>query len=110
MKGEEIKAHFEDAPVGDSQILPGEINGVKFDLFCLKEPDYVMTLMFTYGSLHTHQNKKESVRTDHKGKFLKMFKYMEVIANHYNYWGAVDDHDAYKHDCGTKNGFILEDT
>ena len=36
VKGEEIKAHFEDAPVGDSQRLPGKINGVKFDLFCLK--------------------------------------------------------------------------
>ena len=43
MKGEEIKAHFEDAPVGDSQILSGEINGVEFDLFFLKDPDYVIT-------------------------------------------------------------------
>ena len=33
VKGEEIKAHFEDAPVGDSQIFPGEINGVKFEIF-----------------------------------------------------------------------------
>ena len=49
VKGEEIKAHFEDAPVGDSKIFPGEINGVKFDLFCLKYPDYVMKLISTYG-------------------------------------------------------------
>ena len=69
-----------------------------------------MTLMSTYGSLHTLPNQKESVRTDDKGKWLKTLKYTEVIANHYNYWGAVDDHDAYQHDCGTKNGFILEDT
>ena len=48
VKGEETKAHFEDAPVGDIQRLPGEINGVKFDLFCLKEPEYVMTLVSTY--------------------------------------------------------------
>ena len=66
MKGEEIKAHFEDAPVGDSQRLHGKINGVKFYLFFLKELYYVMTLISTYGSLHTHPNQKESVRTDDK--------------------------------------------
>ena len=52
-------------------ISPGKINGVKFDLFCLKEPDYVMKLMSTYVSLHTHPNQKESVRTDDKGIFSK---------------------------------------
>ena len=71
VNGEEIKAHFEDAPVGDIQIFPGTINGVKFYLFCLKDPDYVMTLMSGYGSLHTNPNQKESVRTDDKGEFYK---------------------------------------
>ena len=83
---------------------------MKFDLFCLKEPDYVMTLISTYGSLHTHPNQKESVRTDDKGKLIKTFKYTEVIANHYNYRGAVDEHNAYRHDCGTKHGLSLEET
>ena len=36
MKVEETKSHFEDALVGDIQIFPGKINGLKFDLFCLK--------------------------------------------------------------------------
>ena len=36
VKVREIKAHFEDAPVGDIQRFPGVINGVKFDLFSLK--------------------------------------------------------------------------
>ena len=39
VKGEVIKSHFEDAPVGDSQIFPGKINGVTFDIFCLKDLD-----------------------------------------------------------------------
>ena len=34
VKGDNIKAHFEDATVCDSQRLLGKINGVKFDLFC----------------------------------------------------------------------------
>ena len=43
VKVREIKAHFQDAPIGDIQILPSVINGVKFDLFFFKEPDFVMT-------------------------------------------------------------------
>ena len=69
-----------------------------------------MTLMSTHGSLHTHPNKQESVRTDDKGNFLKTFKYMEVIANHYNYRGAVDEKKAYQRHCGTKHGLSLEET
>ena len=69
-----------------------------------------MTLIYTYGSLQTHPNQKESVRADDKGKFLKIFKYMEVIGNHYNYRGAVDEHNTYWRGCGNKHGLILEET
>ena len=62
-----------------------------------------MKAMSTYGSLHTHPNQKESVRTDDEGKLLKTFKYTEVIVNHYNYRGAVDEHNTYWYDCGTKH-------
>ena len=30
---------------------PGMIDGVKFDIFVMKEPDYVMMLMSAYGCL-----------------------------------------------------------
>ena len=33
-----------------------------------------------------------------------------MIAKHYNYRGAVDEHNIYWHDCGTKHGLILEET
>ena len=68
-----------------------------------------MTLISTYGSLHTHPNKKESFRTDDKGKVLRTFKYKELIANHYNYRGTVDGHNAYQHDCGTKHRLSFEE-
>jgi len=68
-----------------------------------------MTLMSTSESLHIHPNQKESTRTDDKGKLLKTLKYTEVIANHYNYRGAVDEHNANRHDCGTKHGLSLEE-
>ena len=68
-----------------------------------------MTLMSIYGSLLTHTNQNESVRTDDKRKLLKTFKYTEVVSNHYNYCGAVDEHNAYRHGCGKKHGLSLEE-
>ena len=69
-----------------------------------------MTLMSTYGSFHTHPNQKEIVRTDDKGKLLKTFNYEKVVVEHYNYCGAVDEHNAYWHDCGENHVFVLEET
>ena len=69
-----------------------------------------MTLMSTYVSLHTHPNQKESVGMYDKGKFLKTFKYTEVIENHYNDLDAVDEHNTFRNYCGTKYGLSLEDT
>ena len=43
-------------------------------------------------------------------ELLKMFKYTEVIADHYTYPGAVDEHNAYRHHCETKHGLSLEET
>ena len=82
---------------------------MKFDLFFLKEPDCVLTLISTYGSLHTHPNQNESVRTDYKVKLQKTFKYTEVIKNHFSYRGAVGEHNSYWHDCGKKHGLSLEE-
>ena len=62
IKGDAIKAHFEDEVVGVSKRLPGVLDGEKFDIFCLKEPDYVMSLMSTYGSLNTREEQRMSVR------------------------------------------------
>ena len=41
---------------------------------------------------------------------LKTFKYTEVIANHYNYCGVVDEQNANWHNCGMNNGFSSEET
>ena len=47
---EVIKKYFEDKAVGDCHRLPGEREGIKFDVFAHKEPDYITMFMSTYGS------------------------------------------------------------
>ena len=50
--GDMIKAHFDGAPVGHMDCyrmnLPDDNS--KLDIHCLKEPDYVMMLMSTFGT------------------------------------------------------------
>ena len=36
------------------------------------------------------------------------FKYPEVVADHYKYRGAMDNHNALRHDGGTKSQIGLE--
>ena len=40
-----------DKEVGHCDALVGKMNGVPFHVHAMKEPDYVMMLMSTYGTL-----------------------------------------------------------
>jgi hypothetical protein len=60
VNGEAIAAHFADKEIGYTDALPGEPYGVNFHLFCMKEPDYVMSLMSTYGTTSPKEGQKET--------------------------------------------------
>ena len=45
----DINAHFKDEDVGYSSRLLGMMDGIHFDVFAMKEPDYTIMLMITYG-------------------------------------------------------------
>ena len=51
IRGEEIKAHFADKQVGESDAWSGRLDEIPFDIFAMKEPEYVMSMMSTYGML-----------------------------------------------------------
>ena len=99
--------------IGDCKQCPGILDGQPFDIYALKEPDYVLMMMSTYGSLIVQDAQRDSGRVNKEGamKRLKRFKYTEVIVNHFQYRGAVDGHNAKQHhDCGSKNGLSIEST
>ena len=50
IKGDEIKAHFEGLEVGTADAIKGALDHVPFHVFAMKEPDYTMMVMLTYGS------------------------------------------------------------
>ena len=92
IKGDKIMTALENIEVGTTKRQPGELAGVKFDLFCLKEPDYNMILMSTYGSLSCNVDQRDSVCI--VNGILKIFKYNVFLGNYYKYRCAVDAHNA----------------
>ena len=59
IKGDAIKEHFDDKDVGDCDSWKGNMDKVPFHVYAMKEPDYVMSLMLTYGT--NLRNGKENV-------------------------------------------------
>ena len=49
--GEEIKARFIHRGVGDVDCWYGKLEGLQLHLHYMREPDYIMSLMSTYGTM-----------------------------------------------------------
>ena len=60
MPGDDIDVHMATKDVGECDCLHGMLEGKPYNIFCMKEPDYVMKIMSTYGTLTVKENKKES--------------------------------------------------
>ena len=76
----------------------GKLDNIDYDFFIMKDKDFVMKLMSTYGSLTVSDNQKATRRyyksTDKSSPVqMKQFKYCEPFANHYLYRHSVDDHN-----------------
>ena len=97
--GEAIDDAMTGKNVGECDSLSGSIDDIKYDIFCMKEPDYVMKIMSTYGALIEPPDQRESIRTYKKGglSVTDTFKYKEPFANHFAYRHAVDDHNNLRH-------------
>ena len=99
IKGDNIIEHFETQKVGDTDSLPGTLDGVPFHAFAMKEPDYTMKAISTYGT--NERNQKHRTRrvykAENKNQVTTSFNYPEVISNHFKFRHAVDDHNGRRH-------------
>ena len=94
VKGEDIKEHFRTKEVGTVDAMKGELDSVKVELHCLKEPDYTMTLMSSYGTLEKVGEEKSRKYIQDNASVEKKIKYPELIYNHFSYRDAVDSHNS----------------
>lgn len=89
--GDGIKTHFDDKPVGSVDVLNGELDAVKVAVHGLKEPNYTMMLMTTYGTINPCGDEQKRVLDN--GTRATFF-YPEVVYNHFQYRDAVDSHNS----------------
>ena len=99
ISGDDIIDHFSDKEVGDVDALPGTLDGVPFHVFAMKEPDYTMMIMSTYGTLNEMPDggTARTYKTSDGAMTTKQFKYCEPFYNHFKYRHLVDDHNGKRH-------------
>ena len=76
--GDAIISHFVGKEIGKSDALQGEMDGIRFHLVGMKEPDYVMMFMTTYGTLGEVGDVKKRHYLENGVKCVKTFQYPEV--------------------------------
>ena len=79
--GDGIKAHFKDKEVGTVDAMKGSLNGVKVEVHCLKEPEYVMMLVSPYNTLERVNSEKKIVRINEcsRAPIEETIKYPEIF-------------------------------
>ena len=82
IKGDEIKAHFNNKNVGNTDSWAGTFNTIPFHVYAMKESNCIMSLMSTYGT-NDHDNSKDTRWDWKEGSMRKSttFRYPEVIHN-----------------------------
>ena len=85
--GEAIKQRFQSKEVGDADSIKGKMDGCEFYLSCMKEPDYNLLFMTTYGTME--RTGAMNTRKCNDGS-TKEFQYPDVVRNHYDMRDSVD--------------------
>jgi hypothetical protein len=88
-----------EAQVGDSMAISGVLNGIRYFLWRLKEPNYVMKMMATRGPLISNDSCKMQKRKWTKGGvgMMRTFQFPLPYNWHYKYHHAIDDHNNLRH-------------
>ena len=85
IKGFLIDSHMIRSAIGTTLSIKGTLDSIKYNVFCLKEPDYICKLVATYGGLcPPNRERKGTARTCDDGVIVK-FDYKEPWANHFNF-------------------------
>ena len=93
--GDEIIQHFAEKDIGDADMIKGTMEGIPFYIHAMKEPDYVMMLVLTYGMLLSMGETKKWHFTVDGVKKVAKFKYPEIINNCYKFQDMINNHNSF---------------
>jgi hypothetical protein len=107
--GDKMTEAFDDANVGTLMAIFGVLNGVKYFLWGLKEPSYVMKMMATGGPLIANETCKDQRRrfTEGRVEVPRTFQFPLPYDWHYRFRHAVDDHNNVRHSLPLVEGTII---
>ena len=88
--GDALKEHFKDKDPGERDALKGTFNSQLFYIYGMKESDYVLLFMTSFGSTARLGKLQQRKTTD--GRSVT-FKYPEVCHVYYAYRDCVDNHN-----------------
>ena len=94
--GDDIIVHFTNEEVGKADAIKGVLDDIPFYLFVMKEPDYVMQIMSTYGTLGNLGQEKTRHFTINGACQVVKFCYPEVVHNHHAYRDVIDNHNSQR--------------
>jgi hypothetical protein len=97
--GNAMTEAFDEAQVGNSMAISGILNGIRYILWGLKEPSYVMKMMATGGPLISNDSCKMQKWKWIKGgvKMMRTFQFPLPYDWHYKYYHSVDNHNNLRH-------------
>ena len=109
--GDIMDERMKDKPLGACDSIKGIMDEVPYNLFCMKDKDFVMKLMSTYGGLVETRGQEKTWRWFKANRaggnsILRFFRYKEPFANHYKYRHCVDDHNNLRHSIPSIEGSI----
>ena len=94
--GDDIIAPFDNKNVGDIDAIKGTMDGVPFHIHAMKELDYIMMLMSTYGmTLRMGVMKRQHYTVEGVKKVVE-FQYPEIVHNHYKFHDMIDNHNSFQ--------------
>ena len=97
--GKDMEDHFCEMEVGQIDIIQGTVDDVIYNVWGVKEPNYVMRMMATSGRLVTDDTCKQTVRRwKENGEYeVKKFNYKLLFHWNFRYHDSVDDHNNLRH-------------
>jgi hypothetical protein len=97
--GDTMTEASNEAQVGDSMAISDILNGIRYFLWGLKEPSYVMKMMATRGPLISNDSYKMQKQKCTEGgvKMMRMFQFPLLYNWHYKYRHAINNHNNLRH-------------
>jgi hypothetical protein len=99
--GDVMQQHFDEEgmKVGDTDAIQGTMDGQTYNLWGMKEPDYVMRMMATGGALLADESCRSTTRkwVEDGVETFKEFVYKRPFDWHFRFRHAVDDHNNLWH-------------